>query len=437
VSTPAWSRALADLVGAPLQVIDAERVRAWVSDGLRESEQLDFKAELYGNGDSQRRELAGDLAAFANHRGGVLILGVAETELGAAASLPAVELTDAEQRRIHQIVAGNVFPHLPIEIFPIATEADGRGAMIIAVARSPLRPHAVAVNDGLRYPRRQGAVTRYLSESEVADLYRDRFAVQRNEVERVSAIRREAIAEVDQDGAVWVAVSSVPTGAGSLMLSDQTIANTQAWAQRFIGNDYVAGFLGQAAPLVRPGLRRVRLLTQYAHNSLPNYQYAELHTDGAGVATHRLFTGRDAPADGEPLPVLNMALLWTAAQALNVVARHALNVGAWGEVLVELTVFGPPRVLAWIAHGQFIERITGARILDDDVISKHTFALSDLTAGTQPLLAATRLLLMDIFNAFGASEIRALTQTGALRADYIGGAPELRAWAMHYDVSIE
>ncbi len=295
MSTPSWSRSLADVLGAALQTVDAERVEGWAADGLRESERLDFKADVYGNGESQRRELAGDLAAFANHRGGLLILGVGEDEHGAASSLPGVELTDDEQRRIHQIVASNVFPHLPIEIFPIVLDADGRGVMIIAVAPSPLRPHAVAVNEGLRYPRRHGTLTRYLSESEVADLYRDRFVMVRDELARVGAIRLEAIDEIDQDGAVWVAVSAVPTGAGSLVVSQESIAETQAWAQRFVGDDYVSGFLGQAVPLVRPGLRRLRLLTNYAFDARPNYQYAELHTDGAAVAIDRLFTGRDAP----------------------------------------------------------------------------------------------------------------------------------------------
>ena len=437
MSTPAWSGALAELVGAPLQALDAERVRGWVSDGLRESEQLDFKAALYGNGDSQRRELAGDLAAFANHRGGLLILGVGENDHGAADSLPLVELTDAEQRRVHQIVAGNVFPHLPLEIFAIAVEGDERGVLVIAVAPSPLRPHAVAVNDALRYPRRQGTVTRYLSESEVADLYRDRFVVQRNEIELLSVIRREASAEIDEDGAVWVAVAGVPTGAGSLTISQQSIADTQVWAQRFIGSDEVGGFLGQAAPLVRPGLRRLRLLTNYAENTPPNYQYAELHTDGCAVAMHRLFSGREAPSDGGPLPVINVGLLWTTVKALNLVAAHALNVGGWGEVPVELTVFGPPRVLTWVAHGHFLEPIAGARVLHDDVVSRHTFLLSDLTARTQALLAATRLLLTDVFNAFGSPEVRALTQSGALSAEYVAGAPDVRSWAQQNDIAIE
>src|SRR3712207_3632846 len=105
VSTPAWSRPLADLLGAPLHAIDAGRVNAWVVEGVREGEQIDFKRELYGNGDSARRELAGDPAAFANHRGGLLILGVDEDSQGAAAAVSTVPLSDAEEGRIHQIVA--------------------------------------------------------------------------------------------------------------------------------------------------------------------------------------------------------------------------------------------------------------------------------------------------------------------------------------------
>jgi hypothetical protein len=108
MSTPTWSRSLSNVIGVPLQSVDADRVRAWVSEGLWESEQLDFKQKHYGNSDSQRRELAGDLAAFADQRGGLLVLGVGEDEHGAAASLPLIELADAEQRRIQQIVSGNV-----------------------------------------------------------------------------------------------------------------------------------------------------------------------------------------------------------------------------------------------------------------------------------------------------------------------------------------
>jgi hypothetical protein len=137
------------------------------------------------------------------------------------------------------------------------------------------------------------------------------------------------------------------------------------------------------------------------------------------------------------MPVLNMPLLWTAASALNVTAAHASNVGAWGEVSVELTVFGPPRFLAWKAQGHSIERIDGARVLDGDLVSQHTFVLSDLASGVQPLLAATRLLLTDVFNAFGSPEVRALTPDGALKSSYITADQELRDWAARNHVAID
>src|SRR4051794_26067921 len=118
MASPPWSRALVDVLGAPLHEVDEERVRAWFGEEIREGEQLDFKAELYGNSSSDRRELAGDVAAFANHRGGVLVLGVAEDD-GAASDLLLVDVSDAEERRINQIVGGNVFPHLPIDVIRV------------------------------------------------------------------------------------------------------------------------------------------------------------------------------------------------------------------------------------------------------------------------------------------------------------------------------
>lgn len=432
-----WSRSIADILGAPLQQIDAARARSWLSEGIRESEQIDFKAELYGNTDSARRELAGDLAAFANHRGGVLILGIAEDEHGAASDLPLVELGDAEERRMLQIVAGNTFPHLPIQILRVPVEDESSGLFLIAVGPSPLRPHAISVNDALRYPRRDGTVTRYLSESEVADLYRNRFAQQHTEIERASLNRQEAVNQIDRDNSLWVAVSAVPTGAGSLTIDASTPSETQRWAERFIGQDFVRGFLGQAAPLVRTGLRRLRLMTQYAHNTAPNYQYAELHVDGAATALHIVWTGDDQRrAFTETRVIPNVTLLWATAKCLTTVVEHAVATGAWGDLTVEVTLFGPPRALGFIQHGG-IHPVEGGLALRDDLVVRHTLALDEIAAGPQAILAAVRLLLSDVFQAFGSPEVLMIAPSGALRMGYLGQDAEIRAWAAEHGVEVE
>ena len=91
---------------------------------------------------------------------------------------------------MRQVVAGIVspLPNFDIIAVPALAEPDeeggssaprdgsggGHGFYLIAVPPSPTRPRAVHVNEALRYPKRNGATTRYLSEPEVAAAYRDR-----------------------------------------------------------------------------------------------------------------------------------------------------------------------------------------------------------------------------------------------------------------------
>src|SRR6185312_2754568 len=118
-----------------------------------------------------------DVAALANTAGGLLILGVEEDNQAQACAIPGVDISDTQQRRIVQIVGGGVLPLPVVEVKPLEEPGrPGHGVLVIAVPRSPLAPHAVIVNDGLRYPLRSGSTTRYLTEPEVADAYRRRFA---------------------------------------------------------------------------------------------------------------------------------------------------------------------------------------------------------------------------------------------------------------------
>jgi hypothetical protein len=55
-----------------------------------------------------------------------------------------------------------VVPLPAFDVLPVEDQATpGHGFLVVAVARSPLGPHTVLVNEGLRYPRRNGAVIRY------------------------------------------------------------------------------------------------------------------------------------------------------------------------------------------------------------------------------------------------------------------------------------
>ncbi|MFC7864851.1 helix-turn-helix domain-containing protein [Streptomyces murinus] len=155
------SRRLEDLFGARLDDMNYQDIKGLVGNPeAAEAEDLDYKRAHYGPDDKGREELAEDVAALANHRGGVLVLGMAEAK-GVPSRVFDVDLDDHHLRRIRQVVANNTAPPVPYEAICVANpDAEGTGFLLLAVPRSPAAPHAVTASpskDVLRYPRAQGA----------------------------------------------------------------------------------------------------------------------------------------------------------------------------------------------------------------------------------------------------------------------------------------
>jgi predicted HTH transcriptional regulator len=188
------SARLEALLGSRLEQAKHPQLMTLVSNQVAEAFDLDFKSELYGSSDRDKRDAATDIAALANTAGGLLILGIEEDDQARAHAAPGVALSDAEERRIRQVVGSHVVPMPVMDVLRVDDpDSPGRGLMLIAVPRSPLAPHAVLVNEGLRYPKRNGATTRYLSEPEVANAYRDRFVLARQQKSRAREIEAEAL----------------------------------------------------------------------------------------------------------------------------------------------------------------------------------------------------------------------------------------------------
>jgi predicted HTH transcriptional regulator len=155
------------LLGRDLGSITEAKLERLV--GAAEAEWLDAKRERYGNGDTQRRDLAADVAAFANRQGGLLVIGLDEGADGLISALAPIADTDlaGEELRISQIISGLVAP-VPAFAVHRTSATSGGGYLVVSVPASVRRPHAVVVNEALRYPVREGTGKRYLSESEVA-----------------------------------------------------------------------------------------------------------------------------------------------------------------------------------------------------------------------------------------------------------------------------
>lgn len=464
------SRRLESLFGASLDSLHAGNVHALVMSSAQEAFDLDFKGTLYGRGDSDRRALAGDVAAMANTAGGVIVLGVAEDEQARAVATPGVQVTDAEVARIRQVIASLVAPMPVVDVLAVpgtgrengtAPGAAGTGSagtsppdgseggqppgfIVIAVPRSPAAPHAVLVNEALRYPRRNGATTRYLSEPEVAAAYRERLAGPSRQSARIAEVEQAALDRLDDQDLPWVVVTLVPDLPGDLLITSDAY---RAFSDEVTGQPATITTNSIAFRRVSVGPRR--LLADGTMNSSPLARWAafDLHADGSGAYAvgvldlherHRL----QALPEGEPRRQMihDEALAIAVLSGVLHLARQSRDrAAAGGSALLHAQIYpiSPqrPTELGHLQPPGFIDSI-GTRVLSAQPPAAEAVAqLDDLAQPGPELVQASALLVSGIGHAFGVAELGHLSREGQIRRRYWAHTP-ITAWAEQHGIEV-
>ena len=393
-----------------------------VSNKIPEAFDLEFKAELYGNTDPAKRALAGDVAALANTAGGLLIVGIEEDGQARASAAPGVSVADAEVTRIRQTVASNVVPFPPLDVLQIEDPAHpGDGLMVIAVARSPLAPHAVLVNEGLRYPRRNGATIRYLSEPEVATAYRERFASTNSQVARAEQVGYEALMRLlTRDRKCWVVVSACPDLPGEFLVDQAALRTIRS---ELLGKRPTIMPTSLSWMRVSVGRRRL-ILDDSNDNLMANYLAAELHHDGAGSFA---MNAQDVGYEQYGVDVSQQERVLNDEQAVNAIlsglsflasqARDRASAG--GNALVRVTIHPTTQDPVYLGTGRRSRFPTRSQQLKVPVVPAESAAPLDALVTPGPGLIATGYLLAtELFQEFGLPECGQLTRDGQLRIQY-------------------
>ena len=112
----------------------------------QEDSYLDFKRDLYGKTDTDKKELLKDVSAFANGSGGEIIIGIEEDNYSQAKTLCGFTTTNIsiEKNRIEQIIMNGLEPKLDTFKVRYIHIGNHRFVMIIRIEHSPLFPHMVS-----------------------------------------------------------------------------------------------------------------------------------------------------------------------------------------------------------------------------------------------------------------------------------------------------
>lgn len=137
------------MLAKPLAALTAADIQALV--GLSESRTLEFKRELVGGRDEDKREFLADVSSLANAQGGDLVFGIAESK-GVATAAPGVDSADpdAEMQRLEGIIRDGLEPRLPVELRWVEHDASV-GFLVVRARASFAAPHRVRFRDHAKF----------------------------------------------------------------------------------------------------------------------------------------------------------------------------------------------------------------------------------------------------------------------------------------------
>jgi hypothetical protein len=396
---------------------------------------LDFKSAPYANSEKGRRDLATDVAAMANTAGGVIVLGIVEDDHACADGISHMPISDAEVNRMTQIITTGLAPTPGLDIRLLDDPAQpGTGFFLVIVPRSPNAPHAVLVNGALRYPRRVGRTTAYLSESEIAQAYRDRFAGLQTRldaaVDHETYLRERLNAEED----IWVVVSLVPDLDGLVTIDSRSF---QEFKTRTVGGNPM---LIDGASWAQASVGAGRLNAHGGHGDDGRMKYigCALHRTGAGAFAASVGLRRE---DQPVTEVVDQYLIAALISGLRFLASHARDrAAAGGSVSLRATIVpldqDRPAQLSQISGG-FHDRL-GRQSITTEPVATAVADLDELAGNDAALLAAAHALSTRLVQEFGHPEALQLTQDGKLHLRY--WAPRVRSslqtWAAQMGVEL-
>jgi hypothetical protein len=177
------------MISKQLDQINEDDLLALISNGISEGRTIEYKWELPGNSDGDKKEFLADASSFANTTGGDLIFGIDESQ-GLPTQITGVQSADLdlEIRRLDSILASGLDPRIRYALRAM-TCLGGEKLLIVRVERGWSGPHRVIFKGHDRFYARNSAGKYPLDVNEL----RTAFTLSSTVTERIRAFRTDRI----------------------------------------------------------------------------------------------------------------------------------------------------------------------------------------------------------------------------------------------------
>jgi len=193
------------MIQKPLEAVTKVDIDALVSNAVIESTTLEYKQELPGNKDDDKKEFLADVSSFANARGGEIVYGISPKvdptgkKTGEPADVVAITGSTADEAklRLEEMIRQGVAPRLPVQIKEVTGWGnDGNGFVILLrIPKSFASPHMVTYKGTSRFFSRHSAGKYQLDVTEI----RSAVLATETQADRIKQFREERLARIVAD----------------------------------------------------------------------------------------------------------------------------------------------------------------------------------------------------------------------------------------------
>ena len=168
-------------------------LQALLDSGVAESKMIEYKSELPGSNDEQKKEFLFDVSSFANASGGHLIYGIIE-ETGIPTQMNGLTVTDedAELRRLQSLILDGIKPRMSGLEMQFVHLSNSKPVLVIHVPKSWLLPHMVVFKGTDKFYSRSGSRKHRLDVDELRSL----FTLSSTITEKVKHFRIERLSQI-------------------------------------------------------------------------------------------------------------------------------------------------------------------------------------------------------------------------------------------------